>query len=182
MFRKLNLSIVAAVVGGLVATGCGSDNPAGASGTGGVTVQGVLLSEDATFGALSGASSSSGPITVMVEGTSISVTISGNGTFKLEDVPAGDFTLIFLQDGVEIGRIEITAEGAAVVDIVVKVVDSEIVLIKVHFEGEDDDDDDDGSGNKVTICHKGKNEITVDESAVSAHLGHGDTRGACGGK
>ena len=34
----------------------------------------------------------------MVEGTSISVTISGDGTFKLEDVPAGDLTLIFLQD------------------------------------------------------------------------------------
>src|SRR3954453_22556845 len=34
-------------------------------------------------------------------------------------------------------------------------------------------------GKKVTICHKGHT-ITVDESAVPAHLKHGDTRGACG--
>ena len=32
---------------------------------------------------------------------------------------------------------------------------------------------------KVTICHKGKT-IEVAESAVSAHLEHGDTRGSCG--
>ena len=31
---------------------------------------------------------------------------------------------------------------------------------------------------KVTICHKGKT-IKVDESAVAAHLAHGDTLGAC---
>jgi hypothetical protein len=31
---------------------------------------------------------------------------------------------------------------------------------------------------KVTLCHKGKT-IKVDESAVSAHLAHGDTIGAC---
>ena len=31
---------------------------------------------------------------------------------------------------------------------------------------------------KVTICHKG-NTIQVDETAVSAHLAHGDTLGAC---
>ncbi len=31
---------------------------------------------------------------------------------------------------------------------------------------------------KITICHKGKT-IKVDESAVAAHLAHGDTLGAC---
>ena len=33
--------------------------------------------------------------------------------------------------------------------------------------------DDDGDHDKVAICHKGK-VIVVDESAVSAHIGHGD--------
>jgi len=31
---------------------------------------------------------------------------------------------------------------------------------------------------KITLCHKGKT-IKVDESAVAAHLAHGDTLGAC---
>ncbi len=32
---------------------------------------------------------------------------------------------------------------------------------------------------KVEICHKGET-ITVSENAVPAHIGHGDTVGACG--
>jgi hypothetical protein len=61
--------------------------------------------------------------------------------------------------------------------------------------GEDDDDgeeDDDGTvdipaqcqqwvtGHKITICHKGKNTITIDLSAWPAHQAHGDTCGPCG--
>ena len=34
-------------------------------------------------------------------------------------------------------------------------------------------------GAKVTICHKGKNTITVGKAAVPAHLRHGDTVGPC---
>lgn len=34
-------------------------------------------------------------------------------------------------------------------------------------------------GAKVTICHKGKNTITVGAAAVPAHLRHGDTIGSC---
>ena len=35
---------------------------------------------------------------------------------------------------------------------------------------------------KVTICHKGKNTITVASQAeLNAHLAHGDERGACDG-
>ena len=96
----------------------------------------------------------------------------------LEDVPAGDFTLVFFQDDKEIGRIEIDAEDAAEIDILVKIVDSEVVLIKIDFDG--DDGGDDGASGKATVCHKGKNTLTIDTSAVPAHLGHGDTMGACG--
>jgi len=32
---------------------------------------------------------------------------------------------------------------------------------------------------KVTICHKGKNTLTVAEPAVAAHIAHGDAMGAC---
>lgn len=33
---------------------------------------------------------------------------------------------------------------------------------------------------KVTICHKNKKTLVLPESAVSAHLGHGDSYGPCG--
>jgi len=32
---------------------------------------------------------------------------------------------------------------------------------------------------KITICHKGKNTLTVAEPAVAAHLAHGDAMGPC---
>jgi hypothetical protein len=32
---------------------------------------------------------------------------------------------------------------------------------------------------KVTLCHKSKKTIHVDDSAVKAHLGHGDYMGPC---
>ena len=32
---------------------------------------------------------------------------------------------------------------------------------------------------KVTVCHKNKKTLVLPESAVSAHLGHGDTYGPC---
>ena len=36
------------------------------------------------------------------------------------------------------------------------------------------------SKNKVAICHKGKNTLSLPRSAIQAHLNHGDTMGACG--
>ncbi len=141
---KSSFLIVAVAAAGLALAACGDSNPSSPSGTGGVVVRGVLLGEGAAFTSSSSgaASSSGGPITVMVEGTSISVTISGNGTWELEDVPAGDFTLVFIQDGQEIGRIEITAEDGVEVDVVVKIEDGAIVLVKLEFDDDDDDDDD----------------------------------------
>ncbi len=34
-------------------------------------------------------------------------------------------------------------------------------------------------GKKITICHKGKNTITISVKAWPAHKRHGDTQGAC---
>ena len=45
-------------------------------------------------------------------------------------------------------------------------------------ESKDDEAKDDGEG-KTTICHDGSNTISVDDSAVSGHLGHGDYLGEC---
>ena len=42
----------------------------------------------------------------------------------------------------------------------------------------DDESKDDGEG-KTTICHDGSNTLSVDDSAVAGHLGHGDYLGEC---
>jgi hypothetical protein len=36
-----------------------------------------------------------------------------------------------------------------------------------------------GNGGKVTVCHKGRNTLNISQSALGAHLGHGDTVGPC---
>jgi hypothetical protein len=47
-------------------------------------------------------------------------------------------------------------------------------------EGEGEDEAEGGGGQpKVTLCHKGKNTITVGAPAVEAHLAHGDNLDAC---
>ena len=46
-------------------------------------------------------------------------------------------------------------------------------------DSDDDDDDADADDGKVTICHNGKNTLSISESALDAHLGHGDTMGPC---
>jgi hypothetical protein len=132
-------AIPAAVVAALVLAACGS-SPTAPSGSGGVVVRGVLLGEGATFAASSTDSSaaSGGTITVTIEGTSISTTITGNGTFELDGVPAGTFTLVFTRDGQEIGRISVTAGVGVEVKIVVKVEDTEVVLVDLELDGDND--------------------------------------------
>ena len=43
----------------------------------------------------------------------------------------------------------------------------------------DNDDSSSDDDEDVTICHKGKKTMTLPKPAVAAHLGHGDTLGAC---
>jgi hypothetical protein len=135
------------VAGALGLLACGDGGPAAPSGAEeGVTVRGVLLGEGAAFTASSAARSGGGPITVAVKGTSISVTISGNGTFEIEDIPAGPFVLLFLQGDVELGRISMTAVDGAVIKIVVKKRGAVIVLVEMKL------DDDQTAGNASTAC------------------------------
>ena len=42
-------------------------------------------------------------------------------------------------------------------------------------------DDDDYSGGKTSVCHKGRT-VTINQSGVPGHLGHGDSIGSCEGR
>jgi len=50
-------------------------------------------------------------------------------------------------------------------------------------KGETDkaDDGEGDDGPKVTICHKGKNTLSISQASLQDHLNHGDTQGACAG-
>lgn len=52
--------------------------------------------------------------------------------------------------------------------------DQQVLAYEIKLQDGVDD------GEKITICHKGKNTITVGASAWPAHLAHGDTLGPCG--
>jgi len=56
-----------------------------------------------------------------------------------------------------------------------------VLAHEIKLQGSDDGDDDEGGNGseKVTICHKLKNTISVSVSAWPAHQAHGDTMGAC---
>jgi hypothetical protein len=129
---------------------CGS-SPTSPSG-GGVKLQGVVLQDATAASARPGVSAQSatkaGKIVVTVqENPSLSVTVSGNGTFEIQGLPAGGFTLVFTVNGVTAGQITITAvsEGTTV-KIVVRVAEQEVELVDMETEG----DDETGSGDQGT--------------------------------
>ena len=52
----------------------------------------------------------------------------------------------------------------------------QVLAQEIKLQGPEGDDDD---GQKVTICHKKKNTLSIGASAWPAHQAHGDTMGAC---
>lgn len=118
--------------------GCGgSSNPASPSGAG-VVLNGVVIGSEvaASSSAEVSAQANSGRrITVTVEGNpSLSTTVSANGTFTLEGLPAGSFTLVFTLNGVVIGTINITGVGDQVeIHIVVQVTSTTVILVNLDM-------------------------------------------------
>jgi hypothetical protein len=53
--------------------------------------------------------------------------------------------------------------------------DQQVLAHEIKLQEETDED-----GEKITICHKGKNTLTISVNAWPAHEAHGDTLGACG--
>jgi hypothetical protein len=73
-------------------------------------------------------------ITVRVDGTTLSVDVNANGTFELKGIPSGTFTLVFLADGVEVGRVVVNAAEGSEVKIVVQVNAGVLVVVEITVE------------------------------------------------
>jgi len=133
---------------------CGS-SPASPSG-GGVKLQGVVLQDAAASSARAASVSAQsaaagGKVVVSVlENPSLSVTVSGNGTFALQGLPASGFTLVFTVNGVTAGQITITAvsEGTTI-KIVVNVSAQEVELVDMETEGDTGDQTGSTPGNNT---------------------------------
>jgi hypothetical protein len=161
------LSGLSAVIALSFLVACGSDNPASPSATK-VVLKGTLLDAQAAglsaSAAVSAHASSGGRITVTVqEDPSLSVTVSGNGTFELSGLPLGSFTLVFSRDGVVLGTIAVSGVQPEVeIKIVVKVKGNAVVLVSLKIGdspeqvGDDPGDDQDGDSNKSCMISGGR--------------------------
>jgi hypothetical protein len=133
---KLNrhrfVAVIAVLALRLVA--CGS-NPNGPSE--GVTLEGTVVAGN--FGAASarGTSTAAAVLTVVVaENPAMTTTIGADGRFTLRGLPEGAFTLIFLSDGTEIGRLafdEVKPNQALTVT--VSVVGGSVILVEQRRNG-----------------------------------------------
>jgi hypothetical protein len=140
---QMNGRLAFLLVAAATLTGACGDGPGSPSGA--VVVRGTVLGASAgTVTAQSAeatASAAKGRITVTVaEDPSITVTVSGNGTFVLEGLPLGTFTLVFTQDRVTLGSVTVTgvSEGSDV-KIVVRVEGSGVVVVELKVDDRDTD-------------------------------------------
>jgi len=136
MKRRVLMQWAAVVAAALATAACGSDSPTGAT-AGGVVVQGVVLGDSASVSAAdtrSAQASQAKKVTVRVEGSTLSVDVNANGTFQFSGIPSGTFTLVFLADGVEVGRLVLSAGDGSKVKIVVQVKGNALVVVEIEVE------------------------------------------------
>jgi hypothetical protein len=138
--RRLVVAGLSVGTAALLAVACGGSSPTGPSASTGVRVEGTVLDGSAGTGVVahSGtAAATSGPVTVTVkEEPSLSVTVSGSGTFELEGLPDGAFTLVFARKGVALGEVPVTgASGGETVKVVVRVDGRTVALVQLDIDG-----------------------------------------------
>src|SRR5205814_1764125 len=123
----------------------------------GVTLEGMVLrgasAASAGTAAVSAQSDRAGRITVAVqEDPSQSTTVSGNGSFKLDNVPVTGFTLVFSVDGVVLGSVSISPVPATTtvkIKIVVQVTDH-VELVDLEMNDDDQGGSDQGDQDAKT--------------------------------
>jgi hypothetical protein len=176
--RKVNAVWMVALLGTLLAAGCGVvDNLTGGSGDDGPVVRGrfVGLGGAEKLGGVSAFSSAADDITVKVlEDPSIDVKVSGDGTFVLRGLPSGRFTVIFMQGGVEIGRqVFEEVQPNHEITVTLELVDGEVVVIDekrtgighgdIEIEGEIED--------IMSISTTGDSKLKIDGKTVIVRPG-----------
>ena len=136
--KWLVLGVMVVTAAALVAAACGGNSPTSPSGTRGVVLKGVVLGASGTgqSGQVVAQGAGPGKITVTVkQNTSITTTVSANGTFELEGVPEGSFTLVFSSTTTVLGTVTVPAGATQEINIVVNVTVNVVVIVKIEIDG-----------------------------------------------
>jgi hypothetical protein len=88
------------------------------------------------------------------------------------------------EDGENSVDITTLQPGQQVLVVVCASKDGQLVIVNINIIDNNDDNEASDGGEKVLVCHKPNNKkgghtLSISSSAVPAHLGHGDTLGAC---
>jgi hypothetical protein len=152
--KWLGLAVIVVTAAALVAGACGGSNPAAPTGTKRIVLKGTVLGTPGASGqsaqvAALAANGEKIKVTVQ-QNTSITTTVSSNGTFELEGVPEGNFTLVFSTSTTVIGTVTVPGGADQEIHIVVNVTVTVVVIVKIEIDGHDvpppgphDGDDDD---------------------------------------
>lgn len=137
--------------------GCGGGSPTSPSGAGRVVLHGVAVGAGGASAAsatgVTAQAASKDRVTVTVQGTSISTTVSANGTFELEGLPAGNLTLGFTIHNTVIGTVPITGvPTSGEIRVVVQISATTVVLIDLEIDDHENHDD----ASKTCIVEGGK--------------------------
>jgi hypothetical protein len=137
-------SYLAATMAALALVACGGGSPSSPSSADKLVLRGVAVGADGVNAAVAGGvnaqAASKDRIKVTIEGTSISTTVSSNGTFELENVPTGEFTLVFTINGTVVGTVHITGvPTSGEIKIVVQITVTTVVLISLEIDDSGDD-------------------------------------------
>jgi hypothetical protein len=127
---------------GLALSGCGGGPTSPSEANPRVTLHGTALASPTASAETRDVQSLAAPgsrVTVTVqESPSLSTTISSNGTFELDGLPAGSFTLVFTSAGTALGTVSVNSvPSSAQVDLVVQITTTSVVVVRVHINGTD---------------------------------------------
>ena len=111
MSRRIVMSLVICVLAAFVIAACGG-GPSGPSEGQGVTLTGRVHGGPVGFVSAASGASSAATLTVTVVGTTITATVTTDGTFTLRGLPEGSFTLEFFDGATSLGTIEFTGVNA----------------------------------------------------------------------
>jgi len=138
--KWLVLGVMAVTAAALVAAACGSSNPATPSGSRKLVLRGTVLGaptasgQSAQVAALAAGTGQKITVTVQ-QNTSITTTVSSNGTFELEGVPEGSFTLVFSSTTTVLGTVTVPGGASQEINIVVNVTVNVVVIVKIEIDG-----------------------------------------------
>ena len=138
--KWLVLGIIGVTAAAFVAAACGGSNPAAPSGARKIVLRGTVLGapsasgQSAQVAALDAGTGQKITVTVQ-QNTSITTTVSSNGTFELEGVPEGSFTLVFSSTTTVLGTVTVPGGASQEINIVVNVTVNVVVIVKIEIDG-----------------------------------------------